>query len=214
LAASARPSPCRRAIVHRPRRSRDLAARVSVIEHLDGLNRYRAGLHIPGNVLVACRNCSTEKRRDDSLRALTLATAGWESFLSHDGSRCARECLTCAYWQRIWEDETKRKANLKRNIERIQVFRRQVRKLKGALRNFSGQLPSLLTNLYSDCQSFAEAEIASLLDKVSDRCQPLSIWNVVCRRDRRLVRELRALNVLRIWGHSLKFFRAHNRAVS
>lgn len=48
--------------------SRDLASRAAVIEHLDGLNRYRAGLHVPGNVLVACRECNSEKRRDDSLQ--------------------------------------------------------------------------------------------------------------------------------------------------
>ena len=44
----------------------DLSATVAVIEHLDGMNRYRAGLHVPGNVLVACRRCNGEKRRDDS----------------------------------------------------------------------------------------------------------------------------------------------------
>ena len=33
--------------------SRDLADAVPVIEHLDGMNRYRAGLHTPGNVLIA-----------------------------------------------------------------------------------------------------------------------------------------------------------------
>lgn len=31
----------------------DLSTTVAVIEHLDGMNRYRAGLHVPGNVLVA-----------------------------------------------------------------------------------------------------------------------------------------------------------------
>src|SRR5665213_1398932 len=65
----------------------DLLSTISVIEHLDGMNRYRAGLHVPGNVLVACRKCNGEKRRDDSVRTLTLAGSGWESFLSHDGSR-------------------------------------------------------------------------------------------------------------------------------
>ena len=66
----------------------DLANTVPVIEHLDGINRYRVGLHVPGNVLVACRRCNNEKRRDDSLMVLSLAKSGWESFLSHDGSRC------------------------------------------------------------------------------------------------------------------------------
>jgi hypothetical protein len=144
----------------------DLAATIPVIEHLNGLNRYRAGLHVPGNVLVACKNCNIEKRRDDSLRSLTLAPSGWESFLSHDGTRCPQPCLTCGYWQRIWEDHTERKANLNQNIQRILSFRRQFPELERALRDFSEQLPSFLTKLYADCQSFAEAEIASLLQRV------------------------------------------------
>ena len=60
----------------------DLVSTVSVIEHLDGMNRLRVGLHVPGNVLVACRRCNDEKRRDDSLLILSLAKSGWESFLS------------------------------------------------------------------------------------------------------------------------------------
>jgi hypothetical protein len=87
---------------------RGLTDAASVIEHLDGMNRYRAGLHVPGNVLVACRGCNSEKRRDDSLRVLLLAGSGWESFLSHDGTRCATSCLTCLYWKSIWKDEAER----------------------------------------------------------------------------------------------------------
>ncbi len=45
----------------------DLANTITVIEHLDGMNRLRVGLHLPGNVLVACKRCNNEKRRDDSL---------------------------------------------------------------------------------------------------------------------------------------------------
>lgn len=52
---------------HCPYCSRDLAETTPVVEHLDGMNRYRAGLHVSGNVLVACRDCNSEKRRDDSL---------------------------------------------------------------------------------------------------------------------------------------------------
>lgn len=152
--------------------SRDLAAAISVIEHLDGLNRYRAGLHVPGNVLVACKNCNVEKRRDDSLRALTLASSGWESFLSHDGTRCQQPCLTCGYWQRVWEDDTERRANLRRNIQRILSFRRRFPDLERAVRDFSAQLPALLTKLYADCQSFSETEIASLLERVDLGQQP------------------------------------------
>jgi hypothetical protein len=144
----------------------DLIGTIAVIEHLDGLNRYRAGLHVPGNVLVACKNCNIEKRRDDSLRALILAPSGWESFLSHDGTGCQQPCLTCAYWQRVWEEEAERKANLSQNVQRIRCFRGEFPELDRVLSGFSERLPALLTKLYADCQSFAEAEIASLLQRV------------------------------------------------
>ena len=81
--------------------SRDLTDTVAVIEHLDGMNRYRAGLHVPGNVLVACRKCNSEKRRDNSLKVLSLADSGWESFLSHEGTRCSPSCVTCRYWESV-----------------------------------------------------------------------------------------------------------------
>src|SRR6266478_6503070 len=97
--------------------SRDLAKMASVVEHLDGMNRYRVGLHIPGNVLVACKQCNSEKRRDDSLKILSLARSGWESFLSHDGTRCAVSCPTCRYWKDIWEDETERRLRLSENLQ-------------------------------------------------------------------------------------------------
>ncbi len=66
----------------------------AAIEHLDGMNRFRAGLHIPGNVAVACVTCNREKRRDDQRKDLVLAETGWESFLSHDGTRCPGACKT------------------------------------------------------------------------------------------------------------------------
>jgi len=54
----------------------DLAKTTPVIEHLDGMNRYRVGLHVPGNVLVACKRCNNEKRREDSLLVPSLAKSG------------------------------------------------------------------------------------------------------------------------------------------
>jgi hypothetical protein len=145
--------------------SRVLTDTVSVIEHLDGMNRYRAGLHVPGNVLVACRSCNSEKRRDDSLKILSLATSGWESFLSHEGSRCAASCLTCRYWRSIWEDGTERRMRLTENLERVRSFRRAFSEFEQVLPSLAETLPALLTKLYSDCQSFAEAEIKSLLER-------------------------------------------------
>jgi hypothetical protein len=145
--------------------SHDLSDTISVIEHLDGMNRYRAGLHIPGNVLVACRKCNSEKRRDDSQRVLSLAASGWESFLSHDGTRCAATCLTCRYWRTVWEDETERRTRLTENLQRILSFRRAFSELDHVLPSLAQTLPELLTKLYSDCQAFAEVEITTLIEK-------------------------------------------------
>jgi hypothetical protein len=145
--------------------SRDLADTLSVIEHLDGMNRYRAGLHVPGNVLVACRKCNSEKCRDDSQKVLSLATTGWESFLSHDGTHCPESCLTCLYWKSVWENEAERRARLIENLERVRSFRRTFSEFEHVLPSLARTLPVLLTKLYSDCQTFAEAEIKSLLEK-------------------------------------------------
>jgi predicted restriction endonuclease len=38
----------------------------AAVEHLDGMNRFRVGLHIVGNVLVSCKRCNNQKRNDDS----------------------------------------------------------------------------------------------------------------------------------------------------
>ena len=143
---------------------RDLTDTIAVIEHLDGMNRYRAGLHVPGNVLVACRKCNNEKRRDDSLRVLSLANSGWESFMSHGSPKCAASCLTCRYWSTIWPDEAERKSRLLENLERIRSFRGRFSELQNVLPSLAEALPSLLTKLYSDCQAFAETEIRSLLE--------------------------------------------------
>jgi len=144
----------------------DLASTVSVIEHLDGMNRYRAGLHVPGNVLVACRRCNGEKRRDDSRKILPDGLLGWEAFLSHDGKSCDTACLTCGYWQSVWPDETGRRVRLSGNLERLRSFRQSFPELESVSQNLANTLPQLLAKLYSDCQVFAETEIKTLLEKI------------------------------------------------
>jgi len=143
----------------------NLANTVSVIEHLDGMNRYRAGLHVPGNVLVTCRKCNSEKRRDDSLRVLPLAGSGWASFMSHDGTRCAPCCPTCGYWKSIWKDAAERKLRLGENLQRVRSFRSAFPEFEQVHPALVETLPALLTKLYSDCQAFAETEIKSLLER-------------------------------------------------
>jgi hypothetical protein len=145
---------------------RILTVSESVIEHLDGMNRYRAGLHVPGNVLVACRKCNGEKRRDDSLRVLSLAGFGWASFLSHDGTRCVPACPTCQYWKGIWADEIERRQRLDENLSRIQSFRSTFSEFEQILPSLKETLPALLTKLYADCQIFAETEIRILLERL------------------------------------------------
>lgn len=144
---------------------RELSAGDAVIEHLDGMNRSHAGLHVPGNVLVACKKCNNEKRRDDSKQVLSLATTGWESFLSHDGSRCAPSCLTCLYWEGIWKDESERRTVLSENLSRIRSFRGKFAEFQAIIPSLKEAMPGALAKLYSDCQLFAETEIRSLLDK-------------------------------------------------
>lgn len=145
--------------------SRDLTTTESVIEHLDGMNRYRAGLHVPGNVLVACKRCNSEKRRDDSLKVLSLASSGWESFLSHNGTRCGEGCLTCHYWESVWADAAERRIRLSENLLRVRSFRSAFTEFEQVLPSLMETQPALLTKLYSDCQSFAETEIKSLLER-------------------------------------------------
>src|SRR5204862_92269 len=84
----------------------------AAVEHLDGMNRFRVGLHIPGNVVVACTRCNREKRCDDSKPTLILAESGWESFLSHS-SKNASSSLTLndalsPYKAGVWRQLTPR----------------------------------------------------------------------------------------------------------
>jgi hypothetical protein len=143
----------------------NLAGTTHVNEHLDGMNRYRAGLHVPGNVLVACRKCNGEKRRDDQLKTLKLATSGWASFLSHNGEACASTCKTCLYWKSVWQEETERKRMLQEGLERIEEFRSQFTEFKAVHLDLMERLPVVLTKLYSDCQAFAESEIRLTIER-------------------------------------------------
>jgi hypothetical protein len=147
--------------------SRELTWENSIVEHLDGMNRLRAGLHVPGNVLVACKECNNRKRTDDSRPASSLlARSGWESFLSHDGTSCGSKCMTCEYWARIWPDDSLRKTKLADNLTQIKSFRNRFTEISYDLSSLMATLPSRLIDLYSDCQIFARTEIDSLLVEV------------------------------------------------
>ena len=143
-----------------------LEADRAAVEHPDGMNRFRAGLHIPGNVIVSCKNCNSEKRRDDQIHELKLASSGWESFLSHDSTRCHAGCKTCAYWIIIWHDDSQRGENLKDARNRIAEFRAEYRQ---AMRLSLEAHPSLhqeLERLYRECQVFATSHIKGSVEQV------------------------------------------------
>ena len=137
----------------------------SVVEHLDGMNRLRAGLHVSGNVLIACKQCNNEKRRDDSLKDLILADSGWESFLSHDGTRCSEKCKTCLYWTRIWTDNDYKMESLAANRRRISEFRAAY--LSPSARDLRRLIAPALKSMYEKCQNFAEQSIVEFVEQMT-----------------------------------------------
>lgn len=131
----------------------------AAVEHLDGMNRFRAGLHIAGNVALSCVRCNREKRRDDQSIVMHLAPSGWESFLSHDGTRCQSKCMNCLYWRMTWPNELERGERLNANRLRILEFRKvhgEGIRLNEILR---ANLIAHLDEVYRDCQAFATESI-------------------------------------------------------
>jgi hypothetical protein len=97
------------------------------VEHLDAMNRVRGGLHVAGNVVLACKNCNNQKRNDDRGRHDLELTgeSGWDRFLSHDGSLCESGCKSCAYWRELFPRADLRSAHLASRLELLRRFRSQ-----------------------------------------------------------------------------------------
>jgi hypothetical protein len=138
----------------------------AAVEHLDGMNRFRIGLHIPGNVIVACTRCNREKRRDDSVPSLRLAGTGWESFLSHDATRCDERCRSCSYWKEIWPNPNERVRNLQFAKERIAGFRRKYAAYLELNANARLKLAENIEAIYRDCQQFATTRIKKSVEEI------------------------------------------------
>lgn len=139
---------------------KELESDRATVEHLNGMNRASVGLHVPGNVAMACKRCNNEKRQDDQL--LPLAENGWESFLSHDGTRCALGCKACAYWIGIWPDTSLRQEALMATRERILRFQEPFSHYVQWSSSARGSLKEKIETLYRDCQKFATDEIGKL----------------------------------------------------
>lgn len=144
---------------------RALEADRASVEHLDGMNRFRVGLHITGNVIVACKRCNSSKRQDDQLEVLRLAESGWESFLSHDGSRCAPSCKTCAYWRSVWPDETLRANALRSAALKIRAFRSSYPNSNEWCARIHAALREKANALYRECQNSANQQIRAIADE-------------------------------------------------
>jgi len=138
---------------------------VPVVEHLNGMNRFSLGLHVPGNVAVACKVCNNKKRDDD--QKLSLAENGWESFLSHDGTLCRDACVTCGYWKQVLPDPELRRISL--TTARQKVFQFQLPYQQFVLWSSRARetLREKIEILYRDCQRFATEEIAKLVTEVN-----------------------------------------------
>jgi hypothetical protein len=134
------------------------------VEHLEGMNRFRLGLHVPGNVAVACVLCNREKRRDDQLKNLVLADSGWESFLSHDSRRCPRGCKTCGYWASIWSDPQQRVARLAEAASKIKQFRKQYAGVLDIDPVIKAALKLEIERLYRERQEFAARHLSNIAD--------------------------------------------------
>lgn len=141
---------------------RELERNRAAVEHLEGMNRFRVGLHVPGNVAVACVICNREKRRDDQLKDLVLADSGWKSFLSHDSRSCSVSCKSCAYWASIWPDQDKRVERLSAIIAKITKFRERYAGVLTLAPLVKQQMRREVERLYRECQDFASAHIGKI----------------------------------------------------
>lgn len=153
--------------------ARPLENERAAVEHFEGMNRFRLGLHIPGNVAVACVWCNREKRRDDQMPKLLLAPSGWESFLAHDGTRCPSACKTCAYWSRLFPEEQARISHLHTAAHQIHSFRVSFASVIGEAEKIKGILQDSVEELYRECQDFATDRIAALSKQVEERMDAL-----------------------------------------
>jgi hypothetical protein len=135
------------------------------VEHLEGMNRIRLGLHIPGNVILACKRCNGEKRRDDQLDELTLGECGWESFLSHDSTRCGAACNTCRYWRMVWPNPTERAESMRNARQKIAAFRSRYPASLQWSRGARTFLRQTVDSLYRSCQEFATNQIKQTVDE-------------------------------------------------
>jgi hypothetical protein len=130
------------------------------VEHLDAMNRVRAGLHVAGNVVLACEGCNNAKRNDDQRDTGVKGRSGWDSFLLHDGSLCPPACPTCGYWASVMPSAGERRRFLASRLELIRGFR--ARYQADDRLQCSGQIAEWLEAIYRKWQGTAAEEARKL----------------------------------------------------
>jgi hypothetical protein len=153
----------------------DLASKSVAVEHLEGMNRFRAGLHVPGNVIVSCSICNLEKRRDDQALQLILADSGWESFLSHGFGKCPVLCKTCHYWSRKFPDNEERRNRLIHARAEILRFQNDplIAKAFAASLELRTAARKTLESFYREGQVFAKSRISELSEQIARECRTI-----------------------------------------
>jgi 5-methylcytosine-specific restriction endonuclease McrA len=140
------------------------------VEHLDAMNRLRAGLHVAGNVVLACKGCNNAKRTDDQRGTKIKGQSGWDSFLLHDGSRCPPGCPTCGYWTSVMPAAADRRRFLASRLELIRSFR--ARYHADDRLQCSGQFAERLEAIYREWQEKAAEEAMKFAAEAIPRLAP------------------------------------------
>lgn len=143
------------------------------VEHLDGMNRFRVGLHVAGNVVVSCKRCNNEKRRDDARPVLSLADSGWESFLAHNGLRCETPCKTCEYWESVWPDRNERIQKMGAAVKHLATFRAKFPESVLWSARAHADLKLTLEAIYRSGQEFAEMTIKEAVVRALEKIEKL-----------------------------------------
>lgn len=138
----------------------------AAVEHLEGMNRFRIGLHVPGNVVVSCKKCNSAKRQDDQRVLLSIAESGWETFLSHDGTKCPAGCQGCAYWAAVWPDAHERRSQLEASREKISKFRSLYATSSDWSARTRAAYKDQINILYKACQESANSQIQETADEL------------------------------------------------
>jgi hypothetical protein len=145
----------------------DILTRDLQVEHLDAMNRVRAGLHIAGNVVLSCKPCNSAKRGDDQGKSAFIGNDGWALFLRHTGAECRTDCAACAYWAARIPHPSTRTETLEARLEKLVGFRAPYH--LAMIRAASLDMVAELERVYRAWQNEASASTAAFSEALLPR---------------------------------------------